>query len=190
MVLYMNRGRLEIPNCFWIFLGWKCKRGVASLKMTDDMNMQMKLVQSEDGSEIIIPMKDMTETPRVLGCYVVDNGTWTREFRRWVTEAMVFTAKIQKAKFSQICDEKLYNTMWIPRIRYVALVVCFNKKQCSCIYRKMVRQCLGTLGFNRNFPRTVDYSLSMYGGMKRKTMASLQIYEKIKFVMKHIRDAD
>ena len=99
-------------------------------------------------------------------------------------------AKIHKAKFSRVCGEKVYNTIWIPRLRYVAPVVCFTKSQCSKIDKKVVRQCLGAVGFNRNFPRAVVFGPQRLGGMGWDTMSSLQIYEKVKFTLAHLRKQD
>ena len=189
-MLFTNGGKLELIKCFWIFVCWKWIRGIPVLKTPEEIKRELVIKQSEDGSEIKIPIKSGHEAPKVLGCYVAADGTWDREFGRWSTEAASFASRIKQAKLSRVCGSKLYSALWIPKLRYVAPVVCFSRKQCTAIDRKVVRQCLGATGVNRNFPRAVVFGPKKYGGMEWESMASLLVYEKIKFVVTHLRKQD
>lgn len=170
---------LNWENAFGYLLAGNGKKGIATIKSPDEIGKVLTIVQSEDGSVVTTPMISVTEAPRVLGCYVAADGSWTRELGRWSTKAITFVAKIRKAKFSRVWEEKVYNIIWVPRIRYVAPVVCFTKTQCSGIDKKVVRQCLGAVGFNQNFSRAVVFGPSTFGGMGWETMASLQTYENL-----------
>ena len=189
-MLHTNGGLLELKKCYWILITWKWKRGVAQLKKSNEDSMQMKIIQTEDNREVIIIRKDVKDAPRVLGCYVAADGSWSKEFGRWRTEAARFAKKVKDAKFSRSCGDKVYKSIWLAKLRYIASVVCFSKSQSETINKKVVTSCLSAAGYNRRFPRKVVYGPIRFGGMGWETCHSLQVLEKIKFFITHVRRQD
>ena len=85
-MLHTNGGKLELKKCFWFFITWKWVRGIPLLKSTEEINKQLLITQSEDSSRVLIPLKEVSDAPKVLGCYVAGDGTWDRELGRWMSE--------------------------------------------------------------------------------------------------------
>ena len=189
-MLHTNGGLLELKKCFWILISWKWIKGVAVMKSAHEITKELTIKQTEDSREITIPMKDVKEAPRVLGCHVAADGNWMREFGKWKTEAAMFAKKVKNARFSRSCGGRVYSSLWMSKLRYIASVVCFTQEQSIIINRKVVTQCLPASGFNRNFPRQVVHGPKRYGGMAWESCQSVQIVEKIKFIMTHMRRDD
>ena len=89
-----------------------------------------------------------------------------------------FGTKVKKAKFDRICGAKIHPVMWVPKFRYIAPVVGFNKAQCDEIDKPIMRQCLPAMGLNRHFPRTVLFGSYKYSGMKLESAYTVKTYEK------------
>ena len=181
-MLHTNGGLLELKKCYWVSLSWKWPKGIAELKSIDENEKELNIIQTEDGTEVRIPQKSVHEAPRVLGCHVAADGSWTREVGRWRAEAARFAEKVKKANFSRSCGSKVYASLWIAKLRYVASVICFKRKESDDINKKVVERCIAAAGYNRNFPRRVVFGPLKYGGMEWETCASLQITEKIFFL--------
>ena len=118
------------------------------------------------------------------------DGNWTREFGKWKAEAAMFARKVKNARFSRSCGGRVYSCLWMSKLRYIATVVCFTQAQSEKINRKVVTQCLPASGFNRNFPRKVVFGPVRFGGMAWESCLSVQIMEKIKFIITHMRRMD
>lgn len=189
-MLHTNGGLLELKKCYWIFMCWKWPRGIATLKEVQEIPQTLKITQTEDDLEVTIVHKSVQDAPRVLGCHVAADGSWRRELGRWKAEAARFAERVKKAKFSRSCGSRVYSSLWTSKLRYVASVVCFTKKESEDINRKVVERCLPASGYNRNFPRRVVFGPVKYGGMAWETCASLQITEKVKFFLTHVRRND
>ena len=102
----------------------------------------------------------------------------------------MFAKKVKNAKFSRACGGRVYPSLWLSKIRYIAPVVCFSEDQSENINRKVVTQCLPASGYNRNFPRKVVYGPTKFGGMGWESCLSVMIVEKIKFITTHMRRMD
>ena len=139
---------------------------------------------------VTIPKKDVSDAPRVLGCHVAADGNWTREFGKWKAEAAMFAMKVKNAKFSRSCGGRVYSCLWMSKLRYIATVVCFTQAESEKINRKVVTQFLPASGFNRNFPRKVVFGPVRFGGMAWESCLSVQIMEKINFIITHMRRMD
>ena len=189
-MIHVNGGLLELKKCFWIVIAWKWPKGVATLKSKEEIMKDLKITQSEDSRVITIPKKDVTDAPRVLGCHVAADGSWKREYGIWKTKAAMFAKKVKNAKFSRACGGRVYPSLWLSKIRYIAPVVCFSEDQSENINRKVVTQCLPASGYNRNFPRKVVYGPTKFGGMGWESCLSVMIVEKIKFITPHMRRMD
>ena len=189
-MLHINGGLLELKKCFWVFIAWKWPKGVGTMKTANEILWELNIRQSEDNTEVKIPMKDVKDAPRVLGCHVAADGKWDREFGKWKTEAMMFAKKVKNARFSRTCGGRVYPSIWMAKLRYIASVVCFTKIQSDTINRRVVTQCLPAAGFNRNYPRRVVHGPRLYGGMGWESCLSVQIVEKVKFIIKHMRKMD
>ena len=190
MMLHTNGGLLELRKCYWVMITWKWIRGEAVMKTASETETELKIKQTEDGREITIPKKDIGDAPRFLGVHIAVDGKWSREVGKWKTEAAVFAKKVKDARFSKSCGGRVYQSLWMAKLRYISQVVCFTKEEADDINRKVVTQCMCASGYNRNFPRRVVYGPLRYGGMEWETCASVQILEKIKFFLLHMRRQD
>ena len=186
-MLFANGGRLELKKCHWLLIAWKWVRGVAYLKSIEDSPAVMTITQTEDGTRVTIPRTSVEDAPRILGCHIPANGKWDFEFGKWKAEGARFALKVKQAKFHRLCGEKIYTAMWLSKVRYISSVVCFSKKQAAAINNQVVYQCLPVCGFNRHFPREVVYGPARYGGMGWENLRSIQILEKVKFFIRHVR---
>ena len=189
-MLHVNGGLLELKKCFWVFIAWKWKNGIGMMKSKEELPRELNIHQTESNTDVRIPMMDVNDAPRVLGCHVAANGSWGREYGRWKTEATMFAKKVKNAKFSRSCGGRVYPSLWMSRLRYISSVVCFTRKQAEKIDSRVVSQCLPASGFNRNYPRKVVHGPIRYGGMAWESCVSVQITEKIKFLLTHMRRKD
>ena len=154
----------------------------------DDTQQQVVITQSEDDTPVTIQRKDVDEAPKVLGCMMAADGTWTQEAIRWATAASEFAAKVKRAKFDRTCGSKLYSVMWIPKFRYVAPVTGFSLDECAKIESQVIRKCMAATGFCSNFPRFVVFATGQFGGMGWLSMYTTQIIEKVSFFLKNVRN--
>ena len=189
-MLHTNGGLLELKKCYWILIAWTWVRGVAKLKTIDQQPIQMKIKQSGKDEIVIITRKEVNESPRVLGCHVAADGKWSGEFGIWKMESVRFAHKVKMALFNRTSGCKVYPSLWISKLRYIASAVCFTKKQSVAINSPVVAICLPASGYNRNFPRRVVFGPTRFGGLGWETCHSLQILEKIKFILTHLRRED
>ena len=189
-MLYTDGGRLELSKCYWIFISWNWVNGTAVLKNNNDNDLTMHLWQSEAKSSVVIARKSVTDAPRVLGCHVAVDGKWKKEVGRWKLEAVRFGNKVKDAGFTKTCGKKLYPTIWLPKLRYVAPAICFTKAESDDIDKPVVRHCLSAAGYSQRMPRRVVFGPKSKGGMQWETCYSLQVYEKIKFFLGHMRKQD
>ena len=190
LMLHTNGGLLELRKCYWVFVVWKWIKGVAVMKSANETNVELRIRQTEDGKIITIPKKDISDAPRILGVHIAVDGSWIQEVGKWSTEAAVFAKKVKDARFSKACGSQVYPSIWMAKLRYISQVVCFTRDQSDDINKKVVTQCLRASGYNRNFPRKVVHGPLRYGGMQWETCASVQILEKLKFFLTHLRRQD
>ena len=189
-MLHTNGGRLELKKCHWVLITWYWVRGVAKMKCVRKAPATLRINQTEEGTEVIISRKSMEDAPRILGCHIAADGNWSAEYGKWRAEAARFAIKVKKARFRRSCGEKVYSSLWIPRLRYISSVVGFTKKQCAQINNQVVLQCLPAAGYNRHFPREVVYGPARFGGMQWESLRLLQVIEKVKFFLCHLRRED
>ena len=189
-MLNTNGGLLELKKCYWILLSWKWVKGIATLKNKEEVEAQMRIRQTEKNDTIIIPRKSVQDAPRVLGCHVAADGSWRVEVGKWSTEGARFAHKVRHACFTRICGTKMYPSIWLARLRYISSVVGFTAKESSKINNPVVFRCLPASGYNSHFPREVVYGPARYGGLEWETCWSVQIMEKLKFAMTHMRRED
>ena len=95
--------------------------------------------------------------------------------------------KAKNGKFDKICGSKLYPVYWMSKFRYIASIVCFDKKICDDVEKKVVSTCLSATGFNMRFPRAVVFGSKAYGGMGWDSLFNTMIYEKVKIFVNNIR---
>ena len=186
-MLHTNGGKLELSKCFWVLISWKWKRGIPTMKLIQDSDAEMKITQSGTGNQVQISRKEVNEAPKVLGCHMSADGKWTEEFARWRLASHDFGHKVRKAKFDRISGAKIHPIMWIPKFRYIAPIVGFNKDQCDEIDKPIMRQCLPAMGLNRNFPRFVIFGSHQYSGLHLESAYTVKTYEKIRFLIKNVR---
>ena len=189
-MLFTNGGRLELKKCHWLLVSWKWIRGVARMKRIEEAPAIMKIRQTEEDSDVIIRRTTVGDAPRILGCHISANGRWDFEIGRWKAEGARFAAKIKRAKLRRASGEKIYSSLWLSKLRYISPVVGFTKKQSSDINNPVLRQCLPVSGYNRNFPRQVVHGPAKFGGMEWETLWSIQVLEKVKFFIRHVRIDD
>ena len=189
-MLHTNGGMLELKKCYWVLITWKWVRGIAKMKSVDDVQVNMNLTTTGEREKVTIERKSVQDAPKVLGCHVAADGNWSKEFGKWKTEARRFAQKVKQAHFSRTCGSRVYPSIWIARLRYISTAVCFTKKQSTQIDSPVVSECLRAAGFNKNFPRRVVMGPEHLGGMGWESSRSLQITEKIKFIITHLRRRD
>ena len=189
-MLFTNGGLLELKKCYWVLIAWKWVKGRAIMKTIEEVPATMKIRQSDRNTVVTIPRKAVEAAPRVLGCHIAANGSWKTEYGKWCSEGARFAHKVKTAKFSRTCGSKVYPSIWLAKLRYISSVVCFNKKEAEKINRPVVFRCLPAAGFNSHFPREVVFGPEKYGGLAWESCWSLQILEKIKFCLRHIRKED
>ena len=189
-MLFADGGRLELKKCYWILISWKWIRGIAVMQTNEETPWEMNLHQSEADQTVTITRQTIKAAPKVLGCHIAVDGNSEKEFGRWRTEAIRFGTKVKKAKFKRTCGEKIYPTIWIPKLRYISAPVCFTREQCETIDKKVVRHCVSASGYHKGLPRAVLYGPSLYGGTEWDTSYLLQVYEKVRFFLGHVRRND
>ena len=140
--------------------------GIAVLKSLADNDLTMNLWQSEAISSVVITCKYVVDAPRVLGCHVAVNGHWKKEVGLWKLEAIKLGSKVKNAGFNRICGSKLYPTIWLPKLRYVAPAICFTKLESEEIDRPVVRRCLSSAGYSQRFLRKVLFGPFSKGGIQ------------------------
>jgi len=178
-MLYTNGGRLELKKCFWILVSWRWKQGKPVMKSMDE-HTRLTIRQSESNEVVTIERKNPSDAPKVLGCMIQADGKWITEQRRWERTALDFAIKVKKGRFDRMCGSKLYPVYWMSKFRYLASIVCFDKKYCDEVEKKVVAACLSATGFNMRFPRAVVFGSLAYGGMGWESFYNVMIYEKVK----------
>ena len=68
--------------------------------------------------------------------------------------------------------------------------MCFTRKQCEAIDNKIVRYRVSASGYHKGFPKAVLFGPSLFGGNEWDTSYILQVYEKIRFFISHVRKDD
>ena len=161
-----------------------------SNKKMDEIKDNLTIRTSHKQEEVIITRKSAQDAPKVLGCHVAANGSWAHELGKWKSSSSRFAQRVKKARFSRTCGSKVYNTIWVAKLRYISPVVCFTEKESKQIDSPVVAQCLRASGFNQNFPRAIVFGPKEYGGMQWESCHSMQVVEKIKFFITHVRRMD
>ena len=121
-----------------------------------------------------------TEAPRVLGFRMAANGQWKMEYKHWRKEATALARRINISMFCRKCGEKVYPSIWLAKLRYVASVVGLTGRQMDDLNKPVVAACLSVSGFNRKMPRGVIFGPERYGGLGWERASTLQTGEYVK----------
>ena len=84
---------------------------------------ELKIHQTEEDKWVTVKRLDPDDAPRVLGFRMSARGHWKTEYLHWVKEARGMAKRIREAKFSRRCGEKVYPSIWLAKLRYVASVI-------------------------------------------------------------------
>ena len=189
-MLHTNGGLLEFRKCYWILIAWRWVNGVAVMKKLVENEADLTIKTSHNNETVTITRKSTQDAPKVLGCLVAANGSWTHELGKWKAAARRFAMKVKNAHFNRTCGSKVYQSIWVAKLRYISPVVCFTESESQSIDSPVVTQCLRAAGFNKNFPRAVVFGPKAYGGMQWVSCHSMQVVEKLKFFIIHVRRMD
>ena len=190
--LYATGGKLELSKCFWILILWKWIGGEAKLVTKKQLELKLKLKQSESKGKkyTIVRRNDVHEGDKVLGVRMTVAGNWNEEVQMWIGKSACFAAAIKKSKFPRKCGIKIYPFLWVPKFRYSASIIGYTRNQCNQIQRQVVRECLAASGLSRQFPRTVCFGPKRYGGLGWEKLRSVQIYEHVLLLLRHLKMED
>ena len=189
-LLYTNGGKLELTKCFWYMVYWKWKAGSASLTKMKEKRTAMRLIQSETREQIVINQKDIDDPVKVLGINVPINGKWEKEFRRWNALSRQYAGVVRRAQLNRQCGNMVYHSLWLPKVKYIAGIVNFKKKQWNNIQSPILNECLACSGYNRRMPRAVVFGPAQYGGMGWEEINTTAMYEATNLALKHLKRDD
>ena len=127
---------------------------------------------------------------QIIGMSRSDKRTLEKGGRMMEVRSYQVRKRSENAGFNRTCGSKLYPTIWLPKLRYVAPAICFTKSESEEIDRPVVRHCLSSAEYSQRFPRKVVFGPFSKGGMQWETCYSLQVYEKVKKIIGHMRKQD
>ena len=185
-LLYTNGGRLEVPKCTWFLMFWKWVGGRPRMVTKAD-GLKLRIHQTEEDKWVTVKRLDPDDAPRVLGFRMSASGQWKTEYQHWLNEARQIAKKIREAKFVRRCGEKVYPVIWLSKLRYVASIIGVEQVAMDRLNRPVVAACLSASGYHSKMPRSIVYGPEELGGLEWERPSTLQLNEKVKLFMQHVR---
>lgn len=106
----------------------------------------------------------MTESLKTLGVWLNPAGTWDVELQKKRNVSVKLAASLRQSALVSSEAEKLYWSVFLPKVGYSWGVTGFNLKDGDKVMSLFLREFLPKVGFNRNMPRAVIYGPQKYGG--------------------------
>lgn len=190
--LHSTGGKLELPKCFWCMVMWRWVGGLPKLTTCKQAPTHLKIIQTETRKKKTVTIKriETTDFERVLGVRMDIAGTWKGEIAEWIGKSLKFASKVRTAKFPRQCGIRVYQFIWVPKIRYVSSIVCFTKEQCQKIQSPVIKACLSASGLSAQFPRAVVFGPQTLGGLGWEKGRSIQTFEFINLFLNHVKQND
>ena len=190
--LHSTGGKLELPKCFWCMVMWRWVGGLPKLTTCKQAPTHLKIIQTETRKKKTVTIKriETTDFERVLGVRMDIAGTWKGEIAEWIGKSLKFASKVRTAKFPRQCGIRVYQFIWVPKIRYVSSIVCFTKEQCQKIQSPVIKACLSASGLSAQFPRAVVFGPQLLGGLGWEKGRSIQTFEFINLFLNHVKQND
>ena len=171
---------------------WRWVGGLPKLTTCKQAPTHLKIIQTETRKKKTVTIKriETTDFERVLGVRMDIAGTWKGEIAEWIGKSLKFASKVRTAKFPRQCGIRVYQFIWVPKIRYVSSIVCFTKEQCQKIQSPVIKACLSASGLSAQFPRAVVFGPQTLGGLGWEKGRSIQTFEFINLFLNHVKQND
>ena len=113
-LLHATGGKLELQKCFFYMMYWEFDReGVARLTKTEEAACEVKIRDSESGTDVHIEQKDCNEAHKTQGAMETPSGNYVPEANRLVEKAQAVAQRISMAMINHHEAHTIYRSMYL-----------------------------------------------------------------------------
>ena len=183
-LLQITGGDLALQKCELAILKWKWFGGkavpVSKQMMPGDMMVDHNKLQR----------KEVHEGYKMLGIRLTMSGDHKEEHVARMKQSKNMGALLYRAPTKPIDAFMIYNTRYLPAIRYPLTVMTFSEKELQEIQKPFVYLLLPKIGLNRHTLRAVVYAPYERGGLNFCALAHEQLVAQVKLMVGHVRRDD
>ena len=165
-LLHATGGKLELQKCFFYMMYWEFDReGVARLTKTEEAACEVKIRDSESGSDVHIEQKDCNEAHKTLGAMETPSGNYVPEVNRLVEKAQAIAQRISTATINRHEAHTIYRSMYLPSVNYSFPAGILSLKEAERVQGAPIQALLSAMGYNSHMPREVVFGPQESGGL-------------------------
>ena len=118
--LFATGRKLALHKCTWVMINWVWTDGLACLgdSPLNKTETELKLIQSEDGTQQVITNLHPSRAYRTLGVWITADGNQRKQLSILQTKVNTWMAAICQSNLSSLNKQVAYNMFLQPQITY------------------------------------------------------------------------
>jgi hypothetical protein len=185
-LLHTSGGKLEIPKCNFSVFDWDFdKFGRAHL--IEPTFTQLLVTSSDNHKQLVIPILKTNCSYKYVGLHIALDGNMTEQAldlqKKCKNIAILFTQSYFNAKDS----EQGFMTIYSPIVKYALPTTSISDIGLQKIQQPVITSVLSRLEYNKNMPRAIIHSSTMYGGVGLLDFFTEQGCSQVQLLLAHLR---
>ena len=183
-LLQITGGDLSLPKCELAILKWTWFGGKAVAHTTKTLPGHIEIDHTK------LQRKEIDKGYKMLGVRLTLNGTHKDELQYRVKQSKRMRDLLYRAPATPLDAMMIYNTRYLPAIKYPLSVIHFNNNELNSIQKPFIHLLLPKIGLNQHTPLAVIHAPLNRAGLNLPQLEHEQIVEHVKMLMGHIRRND
>ena len=95
LIVQATGGYLKATKCFWYMMAWRWKNGVPTLRSLRSLPNYQLMIPQKDGSQALVPMRDVTDCEKTLGVYSCPAGDFGFHISKKMEDGQKWVARLR-----------------------------------------------------------------------------------------------
>lgn len=191
-ILVASGGKLELAKCFLYILAWKFNKfgdpiNLTKQEMSDIVNTNINITDSETGTTISLEHKDVWEAHRTLGAWKTISGDQSEQIKVLKEKSNRLALQTKLGQLTRFQARRAYTSIYTPAMTYSLVATNLTSNDLHKIQSKALFAFLPAMGYEPTFPRAVVHGPRKYGGINISDLYTDMCIAKIGSIIEHIR---
>ena len=187
-LLHASGGKLELPKCFFYMVVWLFdSEGRPRTATNEELNVEIQITQSEDGTTESIKQKECTVSHRTLGVHINPLGDMKTEHIKLKAKGHDFARKMSSAPVKRRVARTAYQSVYLSGMGWHLAATSFSRTELERIQSAPINALLPAMGCNRNMPREVVFGPQCMGGIGLRHLHIEQGSKQTLGCLRHLR---
>jgi hypothetical protein len=178
-------GYLKPSKCFWYMLAWRWVRGKPTLKKVSQLPDTPLRIPQPDGSEVTIPLKEVTASEKKLGVWTCPAGDFGVHVEQMRSKGVAWAEKLAAGK----CPPRdawlgLRHQLW-RQMSYGLIAVSHPPDKLEEAFQSVWYKCLPSLRVNRNIAKEWRMLPARFQGLEMPNVNVNLLGRKIQLIERH-----